>query len=54
MAKGSHAQFPETLRSKILAVRGGAVADAEQALNSLCERYWYPVYAFVRRKGYSP
>lgn len=33
------------------AVRGGP--DAEVALATLCEAYWYPVYAFVRRRGYS-
>lgn len=25
---------------------------AEQALATLCETYWYPLYAFVRRQGY--
>ncbi len=29
-------------------------AGAEQALNQLCRTYWYPLYAFVRRKGHSP
>ncbi|NCO42181.1 MAG: RNA polymerase subunit sigma-24 [Armatimonadetes bacterium CG_4_10_14_3_um_filter_66_18] len=24
------------------------------ALASLCEAYWYPLYAYVRRRGYSP
>src|SRR5258708_38736273 len=27
---------------------------AAQALNQLCRAYWYPLYAFVRRKGHSP
>ena len=27
---------------------------AAQALDQLCRTYWYPLYAFVRRKGYSP
>jgi RNA polymerase sigma-70 factor (ECF subfamily) len=26
--------------------------DAAAALTSLCDIYWYPVYVFVRRKGY--
>jgi RNA polymerase sigma factor (sigma-70 family) len=25
-----------------------------QALDQLCRTYWYPLYAFVRRKGHSP
>src|ERR1700730_19398492 len=25
-----------------------------EALASLCEMYWYPVYAFIRRQGYRP
>ena len=27
---------------------------AQQALSKLCETYWYPLYAFVRRQGHSP
>jgi RNA polymerase sigma-70 factor (ECF subfamily) len=25
-----------------------------QALTALCEAYWYPLYAYVRRSGYNP
>ncbi|HEV2354294.1 MAG TPA: sigma-70 family RNA polymerase sigma factor [Puia sp.] len=28
--------------------------SAEAALEMLCRTYWYPLYAFVRRRGYSP
>src|SRR5262249_7165214 len=27
--------------------------QARQALGELCRSYWYPLYAFVRRRGYS-
>lgn len=27
---------------------------AQEALASLCRTYWYPLYAHVRRRGYSP
>ena len=27
-------------------------AEAGSALNALCEKYWYPVYAFIRRQGH--
>jgi len=30
---------------------GGSTTGAEAALAELCERYWFPVYAFVRRTG---
>jgi RNA polymerase sigma-70 factor (ECF subfamily) len=32
---------------------GGRGSAADEALSTLCEAYWYPVYAFVRRSGYS-
>ena len=28
--------------------------DARMALESLCREYWYPLYAFVRQKGFKP
>ena len=28
--------------------------QAGQALAELCQTYWYPLYAYVRRRGYSP
>jgi RNA polymerase sigma-70 factor (ECF subfamily) len=29
-------------------------AAARAALAELCERYWYPLYSFVRRRGHEP
>lgn len=28
--------------------------EALQAMETLCEAYWYPLYAFIRRSGYGP
>ena len=46
-------QFPTTTWT--LVVNAGHRTDAvsSQALASLCERYWYPLYAYVRRRGYA-
>jgi len=27
---------------------------AQEALENLCRTYWYPLYAYLRRQGYSP
>ncbi len=31
-----------------------AAPEARAALAELCGTYWYPIYAFIRRKGYDP
>jgi RNA polymerase sigma-70 factor (ECF subfamily) len=51
LAKQS-ARFRTTRRSVILAARGGAAAEVRDALASLCRSYWYPLYAFIRRRGH--
>jgi RNA polymerase sigma-70 factor (ECF subfamily) len=38
----------------VLAAGKGASPDADAALTSLCQTYWYPLYAFVRRLGHQP
>jgi RNA polymerase sigma-70 factor (ECF subfamily) len=38
----------------VLAAGKGASPDADAALASLCQTYWYPLYAFVRRLGHQP
>jgi RNA polymerase sigma factor (sigma-70 family) len=38
----------------IVAATGQCSSAAEQALAELCRTYWYPIYAFIRRSGYSP
>ena len=36
----------------MLAAGRGDVPESESALAELCEVYWYPLYAYVRRSGY--
>src|SRR5438552_228186 len=48
-------RFATTSWSLVLAAGGAsATTAAEEALATLCSRYWYPVFAFVRRQGYPP
>jgi len=45
-------QFLTTHWSLVLAARDRAEPGADDALASLCSIYWYPLYAFVRRRGH--
>ncbi|MCB9937460.1 MAG: hypothetical protein H6823_04405 [Planctomycetaceae bacterium] len=40
--------------SVVLAAGRQSSPDAARALESLCRAYWYPLYAFVRRRGKQP
>ena len=40
-----------TTRWTVVVRAGGESADAEAALAQLCRDYWYPLYAFARRRG---
>ncbi len=46
--------FAPTRWTVVLQAGQGDSAPARGALAQLCQSYWYPLYAFVRRKGYSP
>src|SRR6266404_3767306 len=43
--------FSATHWSVILAAGSSKSPQAQQALETLCGRYWYPLYAFLRREG---
>jgi RNA polymerase sigma factor (sigma-70 family) len=45
--------FLTTHWSVVLAVAGNDTARAQAALEKLCQTYWYPLYAYVRRRGHS-
>jgi RNA polymerase sigma-70 factor (ECF subfamily) len=51
---GAAGGFATTRWSMVLAAGKGASPDADAALTSLCQMYWYPLYAFVRRSGHQP
>jgi RNA polymerase sigma factor (sigma-70 family) len=45
--------FTTTHWSVVLRAGAADSSNAAQALDQLCRVYWYPLYAFVRRKGHS-
>lgn len=45
--------FATTHWSVVLAAREKDSAQAAAALEQLCRAYWYPLYAYVRRRGFS-
>jgi RNA polymerase sigma-70 factor (ECF subfamily) len=57
-APGSHAAmdgahgFATTHWSVVLAAGQNTAPAAAAALETLCETYWYPLYAWLRRQGY--
>ena len=44
--------FPTTHWSIVLEVGQQDSSRSAEALTQLCRTYWYPLYAYVRRKGY--
>jgi len=47
-------QFATTHWSVVLAAGDAHSPRSAQALETLCRTYWYPLYAYVRRRGHSP
>jgi RNA polymerase sigma-70 factor (ECF subfamily) len=46
------AQFPTTRWTLVVAAGDPHRKEARSALVYLCENYWYPLYAYLRRRGY--
>jgi RNA polymerase sigma factor (sigma-70 family) len=46
-------RFPTTRWNLVVAAGDPHGKEARSALVSLCENYWYPLYAYLRRRGYS-
>jgi RNA polymerase sigma factor (sigma-70 family) len=47
-------RFCTTRWSAVLLSAQSQVPGSQAALSELCRTYWYPIYAFVRRRGHSP
>ena len=48
------AQFATTHWSVVLAAGNQNFPNQTEALEKLCRTYWYPLYAYVRRRGWGP
>jgi DNA-directed RNA polymerase specialized sigma24 family protein len=47
-------RFCTTRWSAVLLSAQSQAPGSQEALADLCRIYWYPIYAFVRRQGFSP
>jgi len=50
---GGQGRFATTRWSVVASAGRSHSAESRDALAALCETYWFPLYAFVRRQGYS-
>ena len=48
------ARFNTTRWSAVLVAAQSQLPGSQAALTELCRLYWYPLYAFARRRGYGP
>lgn len=53
MNPSGNSHFPTTHWTLVQTIGSGDRDQSEQALGELCRRYWYPIYAFLRRSGRS-
>jgi RNA polymerase sigma-70 factor (ECF subfamily) len=38
----------------VVTAAGRDASDSREALASLCQAYWYPIYAYIRHRGHTP
>jgi len=51
---GRSARFATTHWSLVVAASRGDAERGREPLARLCQSYWFPLYAYVRRRGHSP
>ena len=49
---GGTSRFATTHWSVVLAAGSASSPDYQRALSTLCQTYWYPLYAYLRRQGH--
>ena len=54
LSESRQSVFATTRWSVVLAAGQGGTTHSQAALGKLCQTYWYPLYAYVRRRGHSP
>jgi len=47
-------RFATTHWSVVLAACSSSSPRYEESLSSLCQTYWFPLYAYLRKRGYDP
>jgi RNA polymerase sigma-70 factor (ECF subfamily) len=50
----SAGRFPTTHWSRVIAAGDPDGPGARESLGALCTSYWYPLYAYIRRRGHTP
>src|SRR3954465_10449249 len=53
-AQKSNSWFVTTRWSVVMTAGQHDTTQSRDALTQLCNDYWYPLYAYVRRRGHSP
>ena len=51
---GGANQFQSTRWSVVLVSARSQAPGSKEAFADVCKLYWYPLYAFIRHRGYSP
>lgn len=51
---GGNGSFRTTQWTAVITAGNRNDPEADAALAQLCETYWYPIYAYIRRRGASP
>jgi RNA polymerase sigma factor (sigma-70 family) len=46
-------RFPTTQWSRVVTAGRRDAPEAREALSCLCQAYWFPIYAYIRHRGYA-